>query len=160
MKSHVIILFFIYLLLVVSAALIGGFIPAEYVNPVPYTDNWFLNLFAQYDSLAYLDIVENGYNSEFEDGAGNYAWYPLYPLLIKLFSYVFGYALAAFLISNILSFVAVYLLYILLKKDFGGKVAYSSVFYFLFFPTAYFLTMMYTPLLPTGNIRRGVNHKY
>src|SRR3989338_3598270 len=95
-------------------------IPAAVTHRQIVTENWFLNAWAQYDARAYLDIAENGYNAEFPS-RGNYAWYPLYPLLIKIFVSVLtplcmdacaslagvgsslGYGFSAFLVSNIAS---------------------------------------------------------
>ncbi len=121
-------------------------IPAEYTQRQKITDNIFLNPWAQYDGRAYLDIAKNGYNSEFLNGASNYGWYPLYPLLIRIFSFI-GYDMAAFIISNVASFFAVVFLYLLLKDEFNTTVARKTILYILLFPTAYFMTMMYTESL-------------
>ncbi len=121
-------------------------IPVEYTQRQKITDNVFLNPWAQYDGRAYLDIAKNGYSSEFLNGASNYGWYPLYPLLIRIFSFI-GYDLAAFLISNVASFFAVVFLYLLVKDEFNTTVARKTILYILLFPTAYFMTMMYTESL-------------
>ena len=84
---------------------------------------------------------------EFGEGIGNYSYFPLFPLLIKLFAFLFGFGWAAFIVSNVLSILAVYLLYIIIKDDFGSIISKKSVFYFLLFPVAYFFTMMYTESL-------------
>ncbi len=102
----------------------------------------FLNSWAQYDSAAYIDIAKNGYNREYMNGAGNYNWFPFYPLLIKVFSFM-GYPLAAFLISTICLVFAVYFLYLLLKKEFDSNLAFKTIFYMLVFPTTYFFSAMY-----------------
>ncbi len=141
-------------LILIVGILATLFVPVELTHRQTAVDNWFLNAWAQYDARAYLDIAENGYNAEFPSG-GNYAWYPLYPLLIKIFSTVFtpmgvgsvGYGLSAFLISNIASFLAVYYLFMLAKEEFGDIIAKRSVLYFSFFPTVYFLTAMYAESL-------------
>ena len=132
-------------LIIIVGILATLLIPIELTHRQPVLDNWFLNAWAQYDAKAYLDIAENGYDAEFPSG-GNYAWYPLYPLLIRLLSFI-GYGLAAFLISNIASFFAVYYLFKLAKEEFGSKIAKKTVLYFSFFPTVYFLTAMYAESL-------------
>ncbi|MBI4162588.1 MAG: hypothetical protein HY513_02805 [Candidatus Aenigmarchaeota archaeon] len=144
------------ILILVVGILATLLIPIELTHRQTAIDNWFLNSWAQYDARAYLDIAENGYNSQFP-GGGNYAWYPLYPLMIKIFasavafigvSFSFSYGLSAFLISNIFSFVAVYYLYKLTNQEFGNsKIAKRSVIYFSLFPTVYFLTAMYAESL-------------
>lgn len=140
----------IFIAIKVSILIIGlaahMLIPAEYTQRQKITDNVFLNPWAQYDGRAYLDIAKNGYSSEFLNGASNYGWYPLYPLLIRSFSFI-GYDLAAFLISNVASFFAVVFLYLLVKDEFNTTVARKTILYILLFPTAYFMTMMYTESL-------------
>ena len=130
---------------IVLAVSIQFVVPAEITHTQHVTDNRFLNPFAQYDSTAYLDIAKNGYNGNF-GGIGNYHWYPLYPLLIRTFSFM-GYDLAAFLIANIASILAVMVLYLLVSQELGKKRAYKTGLYLLLFPTAYYFTMMYTESL-------------
>lgn len=108
------------------------------------TDNIFLNPFAQYDATAYIDIAEHGYREGFGAyNVGNYQWYPLYPLLIWALGLI-GYALSAFLISNIASFLAITMLYLIVKEELGKPAARRATFYILFFPTAFYFTVMYT----------------
>ncbi|MFA4820544.1 MAG: glycosyltransferase family 39 protein, partial [Candidatus Aenigmatarchaeota archaeon] len=111
------------------------------------TDNIFLNPFAQYDATAYLYIAEYGYTADFGSyRTGNYHWYPLYPLLIRVFSFI-GYPLAAFLIANIASFFAVTMLWLLVRDELGKRAASKTIIYMLLFPTAFYFTMMYTEAL-------------
>lgn len=144
---RVIIIFLIMKALVILIA-VGTqfFVPSELTHTQRVTDNLFLNPFAQYDSTAYLDIAQNGYNAEFGEGVykvGNYHWYPLYPLLIRIFSFI-GYPLAAFLIANVASFLAVAVLWLLVRDELGRKSANKTLIYILLFPTAFYFTMMYT----------------
>src|SRR3989344_9569893 len=129
------------ILVLVVGILATLLIPSAVTHRQAVTENWFLNAWAQYDARAYLDIAQNGYNPQFP-GGGNYAWYPLYPLLVKIFSFI-GYDLAAFLISNIASFVAIFYLYKLVKNELGERNAKKTILYLSFFPTVYFLTAMY-----------------
>ncbi len=136
-------IFIIYKILIISVAYASWLVPEE-ITRRKHSDSLF-DPFAQLDARAYLDIAKNGYNAEF-NGTSNYGWYPLYPLLIRIFSFI-GFELAAFLIANIFSFIAILLLYILVKDEFGEKVGKKSVFYLLFFPASFFLTVMYTESL-------------
>lgn len=145
--KRILIIFIILKLAIIGVASSSLLIPTQFTNPKPHLDDKFLNLFAQYDSHAYLDIAENGYNMEFGGSIGNYSYFPLFPILVKLFAYLFGFGWSAFIVSNVLSIVAVYLLYIILKDDFNSLIAKRSVIYFLLFPVAYFFTMMYTESL-------------
>lgn len=144
---NLMIIFILLKILIIGIAATSLLIPSQFTNPKPHLDNKFLNLFAQYDSHAYLDIAENGYNMEFGEGIGNYSYFPLFPLLVRLFAFIFGFGWAAFIVSNLLSILAVYLFYIILKDDFGFMIAKKSVIYFLLFPVSYFFTMMYTESL-------------
>ncbi len=145
--KRILVIFLILKVVIISIGLAAHvLIPAEYAKRQAVTDNVLLNPWAQYDGQAYLDIARNGYNSQFLNGASNYGWYPLYPLLIRIFSFI-GYELAAFLVSNIASFFAVVLLYLLLKDEFNKSVTRKTIIYILMFPTAYFMTMMYTESL-------------
>jgi hypothetical protein len=133
-------------ILVIASGYIGYFlIPAELSSRKYITDNPLTNPWAQYDGKAYLDIAKNGYNAQF-DGIGNYGFYPLYPMLIKGLSLI-GYDLAALLISNVFSLLAVMMLYLLVRDEFGAETTRKVIFYFLAFPTAYFLSVMYSESL-------------
>src|SRR3989338_4886803 len=143
---RVILLFILVKIFVVAIAISVQFIVPPEITHTQKITNWVLNPFAQYDSTAYLDIAQNGYNQAFNGGVGNYHWYPLYPLLIRMFGFV-GYPLAAFLIANIASLLAVTILYLLVKHELGKRNAYKTAFYVMLFPTAYYMTMMYTESL-------------
>lgn len=142
--KRIIIIFALLKLLILTIVVIAPFlnIPNHKANPT----HTILDGFAQYDALTYFDIASNGYNSVY-NGIGNYFAYPLYPLLIKIFGFIFGIPLAALLISNIASFLAIFALYILVKEELGKNIAYKTAFYLILFPTAYFLTMMYNESL-------------
>lgn len=144
----IVIIFAICKVLVISVAVVTQFfVPVDITHTQRITDNIFLNPFAQYDATAYLDIAQNGYRNDFgEYVTSNYHWYPLFPFLIRSFSFV-GYPLAAFLISNIASFFAVYVLWLLVKEEVGKAKARKTIIYTLLFPTAFYFTMMYTESL-------------
>ena len=142
-----IIFFIIVKIVIFSVGVLGQvYIQEDITHRQHRSDNILLNPWAQHDAGAYLDIAKNGYNPDFNEGTGNYSWYPLYPLLIKIFGFI-GYDLAAFLIANIASFFAVTVLYIFVKEKVNEKASYKTVFYLLLFPTAYFFTAMYTESL-------------
>lgn len=145
--QKIILIFLIIKIIIIATGFAAyNFIPEEYAKRQRITDSDLLNPWAQYDGNAYLDIAKNGYNSDFLDGTSNYGWYPLYPVLIKLFSFI-GYDLAAFLISNVASFLAVAYLFLLFKTEHNETITKKAILYILLFPTAYFMTMMYTESL-------------
>ena len=82
----ILLMFLLSKTLVIGAALAGYYlVDPQLSQRWQVVENPFLNLFAQYDSVSYLDITKNNYNPEFR-GIGNYNHYPLYPLLVKIFS--------------------------------------------------------------------------
>lgn len=139
--------FILIKILVLLAVMIGMQVPSEYSSVKHYLDNKFLNAHAQYDASAYLDIAKNGYNQQYNNNNGNYSYFPLYPILIKLLSFIIGFGWSAFLISNILSLCCIYLLYVIIEEDYGDIIAYRSCLWFIFFPVIYFFNMMYTESL-------------
>lgn len=144
--KKIITLFLIYKVLILTVGTAAHvFVPDDIARRKAESPNPLLNAFAQLDARAYLDIAKNGYNTHF-NGTSNYGWYPLYPLLIWLFSFV-GFELAAFLIANAFSFLAVLMLYVLVRDELGRQRAERSVFFLLFFPSAFFLTAMYSESL-------------
>jgi hypothetical protein len=106
-----------------------------------------MNQFSHWDSMHYIDIAKNGYI--FQGYQQDFiVYFPLYPALIRLFTFDFAYInLSALVISNISSAVAAVFLFKLAKVDFGDTVARKAVTYFCIFPTAYFLAAIYTESL-------------
>jgi len=140
-------LYIIIKLIILIATLIGMQIPEEHSAVKKYLSNDFLNAHAQFDASAYLDIAINGYNQEYNNGNGNYSYFPLFPILIKIFSYLLGIEWSAFILSNILSLVCIYLLYLVIQDNYNDTIAYRSCLLFVFFPVIYFFNMMYTESL-------------
>jgi len=111
-----------------------------------------INLFSQYfvnpwfgwDTIAYLGISILGYKAD-----GSIAFMPLYSLLIRFATPVFGgnYLLAALVLSTIFCIVALILMYELYGSMYPDAVARDAVLMFLAFPTAFFLLAGYTESL-------------
>ncbi len=107
----------------------------------PY--QWF-QTWDQWDFGYYQEIAEFGYNKT----DGSIAFYPLFPGLIRLVAYFSGnYLAAGLIVSGIACVVAAILLRRLVQLDYPVSVAMSSVWFFLIFPTAYFLHVGYTESL-------------
>lgn len=105
------------------------------------------NGLSSYDSQIYLAIADKGYlNSR---GNRFFAFYPLYPMLVRGFSYFLGndLFLSGIFISLICSFIGVIYLYELFRMDADKKASSIGLFYFLFFPTAIFFSAIYTESL-------------
>jgi hypothetical protein len=132
----------------------------------------FLNAHVAWDSGYYLAIAVDGYDSARSSAlildppsigycvkpSPNcmqlaYAFFPLYPLLIRLFSFplklfslsVIGTAtLAAILISLLGTLTAMFSIYSMSRKSLGEDGGVRAAFYLLIFPTSLFLAQVYS----------------
>lgn len=109
------------------------------IGPATSFDFW-LSL-AQWDGGHYFEIAKNGYLS-----LQNYAFFPLYPILIRLFKFIFlnNLLLSGLFISNISFLLFLSIFYKLLKEKFSAKIAYSTVITFITFPTTFFAVSYYS----------------
>jgi hypothetical protein len=110
-----------------------------YGNPQSIVD-----LFFRWDSGWYLSIVQNGYS--YSPGkASNVAFFPLYPLLVKFFS--FGIAdirITGIVLSNVALVLATIYLFRLIQLDYANtKIPLNSVFFALIFPASFFFSIFY-----------------
>src|SRR5208337_1787294 len=97
-----------------------------------------------WDAPHYVAIAKNGYVNT-GDAANFIVFFPLYPILIRLFTVDFSYInLSALIVSNVCSLVAFSYLYKIAKLEFDDKVAVKAVLFLSVFPTAYFLSAPYT----------------
>jgi hypothetical protein len=107
----------------------------------------FMNMFAKWDSPHYMFIAENGYVNE-GDPANFIVFSPLYPVLVRLVTFDFAYVnLSGLLVSNVFSVAAVVYLFRLAKLDYSDSVAKKAVLFLCVFPTAYFLSGVFTESL-------------
>lgn len=105
------------------------------------SSSW-LDIWGQWDTGWYLDIAKNWYAAEAHyQSYCNYAFFPLYPTLIKLLGAVIGnYYYAGLIISNVSLLGAAILLYKLVKLDHDQEVALRSVKYMFIWPTSFILS--------------------
>ena len=102
------------------------------------------NQFYQWDSKYYIEIAKNWYGGQ---GASPnlLAFFPLYPILIRLSTVNFDFInLSALFVSNASSVIAAIYLFKLVKLDYDDNAAVKAVLYLCVFPTAFFLSVMYT----------------
>lgn len=102
----------------------------------------FFSSFANWDGGHYLGIAEFGYS---DVNTYQYAFFPLYPLVIRGLTFLTrNYLLSALLISFISSYFGVLLFYKLVKSEFNQKIAKKSVIYLFIFPTSFFFVTAYS----------------
>lgn len=113
---------------------------AQTANPI---SNFLLYPWGNFDGVYYLFIAKAGYTV---DNAG---FFPLYPLLIRIFS--LGESSIQFYVGLILSslFFVISLIYFykLLKIDYKTDLTFLPILYILIFPTSFFFASIYTESL-------------
>jgi len=103
-----------------------------------------LDIFFRWDSGWYMSIIKNGY-SYIPGEESSIGFFPLYPLLVKTLSLVFGNPkLMGFIISNVALLIAAIYFYKLIKLDFNDSIALKAIFYMLIFPLSFFFSIFYT----------------
>ena len=113
------------------------------------TKGWrsWLEVWNRWDAVNYLKLAEFGYHATGEMRP-MMVFYPLYPWLINLFTYVTrDYLVSAILISTIASFFVGLLLFRLIALDYSAEIAERTVWFLFIFPTSYFLHIGYTESL-------------
>jgi len=109
----------------------------------------WLMIWNRWDAPHYLELAQYGYRAApgvFREFA--LAYFPLYPWLVRFCAYLTSdYLVAAFVVSGITLFFAAILLRRLAELEFDPETALRSVWFFLIFPTAYFLHIGYTESL-------------
>lgn len=109
-----------------------------------WTDVWNV-----WDAKWYLNIAEHGYTYVSPDqGEANYAFFPLYPILIRLVGYLIGSTYAAgIIVSNVCLIIACYFLYKLIRLDEDQETAKRTIKYLFVFPTAFIFSGILTESL-------------
>lgn len=101
----------------------------------------FFASWAQWDGGHYFNIANQGYF-----GPNEYAFFPLYPALIKVASVLtFGNTLlAGLLISNIFFAIFLYVFYNFTAKLHNKKTAFAATVTLMVFPTSFFAVALYS----------------
>jgi hypothetical protein len=140
-------------LLIFGAAFLGSIFSnsAKIVSSIP-----IVNFFSQWDGGWYSQIAVLGYPAGNNPLSGNWAFFPLYPFLMRVFGTpLFGIMssdqavlISGFLISNVLFFVSLFLFYHVTKIIFGKtSFALISTVFFAFWPGALFYSAVYSESL-------------
>lgn len=124
--------------------------PLPSVGANTHFPNLLWLMWQRFDSGFYLNIARGGYSAVNQIHIySNWAFFPLYPLLISPFGHLFGgsetaFSLAGLLVSNSAALLAIIYFYLLVKREFGEKVASCSIMYLALFPTSFYLSAIYT----------------
>jgi len=105
----------------------------------------WLDIWNRWDALHFQRIAEVGYSTSDKLKAW---FYPLYPWCVRCTSFLTGNSLvAAFVVSGIALLIAAVLFRRLIALDFPDDIARRGVWFFLIFPTAYYLHIGYSESL-------------
>jgi hypothetical protein len=104
--------------------------------------NAALAVWGRWDAEHYLKIATDGYSGT------EMAFFPLYPLLIRMVGALTGnHLIAGLLISNVASFFGLLFFYKLVEHQYDRAVAHRATFYISIFPTAVFFSAVYSESL-------------
>jgi Gpi18-like mannosyltransferase len=124
-----------------------------------YSESKILDIWGIWDTGYYLDIAKRGYstnlnfefpvkppnNPAFAEHETNYAFFPLYSMLIKAVTFATkDYFVSGLLISNTLLLFSAFFLYKLTKVLFDSQTAKKSVYFLFLFPTSFVLSGVFT----------------
>ncbi|MEK6224869.1 MAG: mannosyltransferase family protein [Chloroflexota bacterium] len=106
--------------------------------------NPLLDAATRWDAKAYVDIAHAGYGAV----PANNAYFPLYPLLMRLLATLLGggddaYLIAGVVISNLALLIALVYLARLVATDHDLATGIRAALYLLVFPTSVFLSVVY-----------------
>src|SRR3989304_7194930 len=120
----------------------------HYFSPIVklyrFDDNsWgILRAFGNFDGFHYHHIAKEGYG-QFQE-----AFFPLYPLIIKITSFATNtYFINAIIISNVSFLILLYLLFLFFADLIGKEKTLWFIFLLTIFPTSFFFGMVYTESL-------------
>lgn len=132
----------IHLALLAISCLAFMFINKDFSGQImPVASLW--QQWRRWDSEYYIAIATQGYAR-----LQYMAFFPLYPLLMRgVMTAVSDPVLAGLLVTNVAELVMFTVLYRLVEEDFGADRAYHTVLYFAIFPSAFFLSAVYTEAL-------------
>jgi len=108
-----------------------------------------IDMHNRWDSYWYLDIVENGYYLKTDNTLSNVAFFPLYPILIKILGTIFlgNFVIAGWMLSMGFLLCAVVYFYKLVKEFHPDIDPEWPILFMLVFPTAFFFNIVYTESL-------------
>jgi len=95
-----------------------------------------VHMWTSFDCRHYLSLAEHGYSYFYTQQL--YAFFPVYPFLVRSLASIVGcYLTSGLVISHLSLIFAMYFLYKLVRLDFKEKTARSVLLLLLLFPTAF-----------------------
>lgn len=108
----------------------------------------FLTAFSQWDGQWYLQILKDGYWYKGPMIQSPVAFFPLYPFLGKILTYLgFSSEISLFLVSNLSCLGFFYFFWRLTKEELGEETANKALFYYAISPLSFIFSSLYTESL-------------
>lgn len=130
-----------FLIVGFSAAIVYGvplFLP--HTNFAKFNFPPFLEMWTIFDGVAYIKMAKLGYIS-----AGCYAWFPLYPFIMKILAFfIHSYNLSGLIISNVSFLLGLCVFYRLANLEMDGESAKRAVWYLSLCPFSYYFSCAYS----------------
>jgi hypothetical protein len=112
----------------------------KFWNEFNHVPCWAVDIANRWDAGWYLEIAGNGYTSE------SSVFFPLYPALIRLFSWgssYSSYATTGFILSLVFFLLALIVIYKCIEKIYSEQIAKRTIWLVALFPASFFLTAIY-----------------
>lgn len=147
----IILVFVTWRIVLFAIAFVAIFAIPEFGNRFPYWNmvlsttglpSWIWG-FGNFDGVHYLRIVTMGY----ESSQYSQAFFPIYPLFIRLITLYSGNYLISLVATNIVFLMSLIIFYKLVELDFSKKIALYSVIILLVFPTSFYFGSIYSESL-------------
>ncbi len=106
----------------------------KYINSDLSFNSIFLNPWANFDGIHYLNIAQFGYTNQAR-------FFPLFPLLLKPFA---SSEVVSLIFVSAIFVLCLYFLKKLIALDFSEEIARRSLIYLLLFPTSFFFVSIYS----------------
>lgn len=98
-------------------------------------------IWANFDGRHFIQIATQGYQKF------NFAFFPLYPMLVSAIGYIMPHVWAGIFISLVALFGAMVAIYKIVRLDFNRDIAHSTLFFLSIFPLAFFYQAAYADSL-------------
>lgn len=103
------------------------------------------SLFANFDGHRYISIAQEGYGTP--NTFYSYSLFPLYPLLIRIFSQMFSYLNSGLFLSHLFIFLSLIIFQKLARLDYSKVVSEKAITLLLCFPASFFFISVYSESL-------------
>lgn len=129
--------------IVIAATLLSMHIPeqapAGFVNPLLSPTYPFVEKFIKWDAHWYTYAAQQGYDSQ------SIVFFPVIILLLRgAWQLGINVGLAGFIICNLFAVASFIMLYLVLRREFSGKVVQRALYAYAVMPTSFFLNSIYT----------------